>query len=327
VSFSASLARDRGHAHVAGVYDRDDELIPTVAAFLADALRPGGTAVVLATPTHRDALDAELVTAGFSIEDLHRAGQYWSFDARTTLAAFMRDDRPNRDAFESAIGSILETASARDTPVRIFGEMVGLLWDAGNIEGALDLESMWNDLAEHHAFALFCGYSMSSLEATGDLAAAKQMCDRHSNVLTLPDTSATVSPPSDSAPRNTYDRVFVGAPVALREVRRFVREVLGIWGVDDWLGNAEIIASELATNAVKHARSPFRVSMTRSRASIVLAVRDASFRQPQPRARHTDDDGGRGLALVSELSNKWGTNQELDGKTVWAELAHPAPVG
>jgi len=327
VSISAGVYRDHLHAHVVGIYDRDDELISTVAAFLADALRQGGTAVVIATPAHRAALDAELISEGLTMEEVHGSGRYWSFDARNTLEAFMRHDRPDHDAFSSAVGSIVETAAARGTPVRVFGEMVDLLWEAGNVEGALELEAMWNDLAEHHSFALFCGYAMSSLEAAGDLAAAKQMCERHSNVLSLPSNSADAPIAASDARRDAFDRVFVGAPAALREVRRFVREVLDAWGAEERLLDAEIIASELATNAVKHAHSPFRVSLTRSAASMTLAVRDASFEQPRPQARHTDDGGGRGLALVSELSSAWGTNVEPDGKTVWAELARTAPVG
>jgi anti-sigma regulatory factor (Ser/Thr protein kinase) len=287
--------------------------------FLTDALHQGGTAVVIATPAHRAALDAEFVSEGFPIEDLHGSGQYLSLDARNTLEAFMRQDRPDRHAFESVVGSIIETAGACGTPVRLFGEMVALLWDSGNIDGALELESMWNDLAEGHAFALLCGYAMSSLEATGDLA-AKQMCERHSNVLSLPNDSAGAPSAVADADRDSFDRVFVGA-AALREVRRFVREVLHAWRADDRLVDAEIIASELATNAVKHAQSPFRVSLTRSASSMTLSVRDASFDLPEPQARHTEGGGGRGLALVSELSSDWGTRVEADGKTVWAEFA------
>ena len=301
MSSSASVVRDHAHTHVVGVYDRDDALISTVTTFLTDALREGGIAIVIATPAHRAALDAELASEGFPVGALRRTNRYWTFDAQETLDAFLRDHRPDRHAFESAIGSIVETAAVQGRPVRCFGEMVGLLWDQGNIEGALELESMWNDLAEHHDFALFCGYAMSALEASGDATARQQMCDEHSEVL--------------------FERLFDGAPAALREVRRFVRDVLHAWGDDQQLADAELIASELATNAVMHAHSPFRVSLARTASSMTLAVRDASFAQPEPRAPHTRDGGGRGLALVSEISSSWGTRAESDGKTVWAEVA------
>jgi anti-sigma regulatory factor (Ser/Thr protein kinase) len=293
-------------------------LISTVASFLIDALRQGGTAVVIATPPHRAALAAALTAEGLPVGTLRLADRYRVFDARETLESFMQEGRPDPEGFELVIGSIVDAAAAQGRPVRCFGEMVALLWDEGNIEGALELESMWNDLAEQRAFALFCAYAMSSLEASGDLAAAKQMSDRHSDVLSLPNED---SGPAPSAEGRAVERIFVGAPAALREVRRFVREVLCAWGDDRQVLDAEIIASELATNAVKHAHSPFRVSLARTASAMRLSVRDTSFHQPRLQVRHTHDGGGRGLAIVSELSSSWGTRSETDGKTVWAEVA------
>jgi anti-sigma regulatory factor (Ser/Thr protein kinase) len=300
VGSSASVARDHAHTHVVGVYDRDDELISTVATFLIDALRQGGTAIVIATPAHRAALDAELTAEGFPVRALRGTNRYRVFDAEEMLATLLRGHRPDPAAFESAIGSIIETATSQGRPVVCFGEMVGLLWEQGNLKGALELESLWNDLAEHHDFALFCGYAMSTLEASDDASANRRMYDEHSEVF--------------------FERLFDGVPTAPRDVRRFVREVLLAWGDDQQLGDAELIASELATNAVKHAHSPFRVSVARTASTTMLAVRDTSFEQPEPRARPTHDGGGRGLALVSELSSSWGTRPEADGKTVWAEV-------
>ena len=96
------------------------------------------------------------------------------------------------------IGSIIETAAAQGRRVRCFGEMVGLLWDQGNIEGALELESMWNDLAEHHDFALFCGYAMSALEASGAHEAAARMPGAART--SAPGGPEGLPPPADAAP-------------------------------------------------------------------------------------------------------------------------------
>ena len=106
-------------------------------------------------------------------------------------------------------------------------------------------------------------------------------------------------------------------------MRRFVRDVLTPWGDDEFVENAEIIASELATNAVKHARSPFRVALAPSADTIRISVRDASFAPPV--RLHPDGVlvGGRGVQLVAALARDWGVRDEADGKTVWAELARP----
>ena len=101
-----------------------------------------------------------------------------------------------------------------------------------------------------------------------------------------------------------------------------MRETLRAWGQVDVNGDVEIIASELATNAVKHARSPFRVTISRvAGSSIRIAVRDASFDQPVSAGRDVGRVGGRGVQLVAALSRSWGTAVEADGKTIWAEVS------
>jgi anti-sigma regulatory factor (Ser/Thr protein kinase) len=305
---------------VVGVYERDDDLVAAIAHFLADALEQHGTAVVVATPQHRAAVDAALTRAGIPVAELARTGAYVTLDADDALASFMAGDRPDPDRFGVMIETIFTNAAPRVGPVCFFGEMVALLWERGNLEGALALESLWNDMAERHTFALFCAYAMSALEASGDLAAAKRMCDRHSSVVPLseqPEYDARVAAPAGI---ESYDRFFVAMPTAARDVRCFVRNALTPWADETSIENAEIIASELATNAVRHAQSPFRVGLVCADDSLRISVRDASFALP---VRLTPDGvlvGGRGVQLVAALAREWGTRDEPDGKTVWAEL-------
>jgi hypothetical protein len=280
------------HDHVVGFYGHDGELISTVDPFLAEALNAGGAGLVIATPDHRSALDARF---------RHHA-DYRSLDAAATLASFMRNDSPDPGAFASVLGAILDDCTSAGTPVHAFGEMVSVLWDAGNVGGALELESLWNDLAGSRAFTLYCAYATSSLEHASDLDATKQVCDRHSSV----------------------ERLFVPLPAAIGEARGFVAGVLGAWGDDPLGAQAAVIVSELATNAVRHARSPFRVSIARTESSVRVGVRDASRDLPARIDGDTARTGGRGIALIAALADAWGTDAETDGKTVWAELARNA---
>src|SRR5262249_47449461 len=217
-------------------------------------------------------------------------------------------------AFVFVMDALIAPALGARGPVRVFGEMVALLWEEGDVRGALALESAWNDLADRHAFALFCAYPRSSLDTPGDLVAFKRMCDRHSALVALPTRLGDDDGPDHVA------RVFVAAPSAPHDVRAFVRSVLDAWGEGRLDGEAEIVASELASNAVRHARTPFRVSMTRRAATIRIAVRDASFDPPEHQQSDHSASGGRGGRLVAALSGTWGTDVEVDGKTVWAEL-------
>jgi anti-sigma regulatory factor (Ser/Thr protein kinase) len=304
-----------------GFYVRDTELVAAVTAFSADAVERGGAAVVIATLPHRAALAESLRQRGISPAELAISGRYRSIDAADTLAQFMRDDRPDPHAFAATIGPILAGVAASGAPVHAFGEMVALLWDGGNVAAAIELEALWNDLASDHEFALFCAYDMSSVEEANDLAAAQRICEEHSNVIALDDPLARTPAPPASGARNKFERLFIATPSAPIRVRAFVREVLRAWDDDAAFGVAGVVAAELATNAIMHARSPFCVSMSRPCDAIRIAVRDTSTDPPEQRERDHRRTGGRGIAIVAELSRAWGTEQDSRGKVVWAEVA------
>lgn len=109
--------------------------------------------------------------------------------------------------------------------------------------------------------------------------------------------------------------------VSVPAARRFVRESLEgrqlAWLVDD----VALTASELATNAVRHARSPFDVTLSRAGSHVLLQVTDASPRHPSPRTSDDGHLGGRGLPLVAELGDAWGVVTALTGgKVVWVRF-------
>jgi hypothetical protein len=303
------------HAHVVGFYGRDDELTSAVAAFLEAGLDDGVAGVVAATEAHRRALAEALGAA--------RAGRVRWLDAERTLAKFMRDGAPDPARFASVIGAIIDEAALHGTPVRVFGEMVALLWESGNVAAAVELESLWNDLAAHHDFLLYCAYPMQLVGAVGELADTKAVCDHHSDVVLLPGGASHASA-IGSADDDTYTAVFVPAASALSGVRALVAQVLRRWDADELFDDAIIVTCELAANAVRHARSPFAVTFTRehraSRSVIRVSVRDLSTAAPELLAHDTRRIGGRGVALVDALSRAWGSEAEPGGKTVWAEL-------
>jgi anti-sigma regulatory factor (Ser/Thr protein kinase) len=310
------------HDHVVGFYDTDDDLVAAVAAFLAEGLTDQGAAIVIATAAHRAALERALAVKGLATDILARVGRYQSFDAGETLAAFMHEGRPDPKVFSATIGRLIRNAARDGVPVRIFGEMVALLWDEGNVAAAVDLESLWNDLADEHRFTLYCAYPSKTLSAPNDLAAIKQVCDHHASVLSLSYCDDARSGLSTDTENDLFVLGFVPTPTVLRAVRRFVADVLRGWGADQLVGVSQIIACELATNAMMHARSPFRLAITRTATAIEIAVRDASTLRPETRPIDPGRAGGRGLVLVDRIADKWGSRDEVDGKTVWAVLAH-----
>jgi hypothetical protein len=103
----ASDSGDRSfeaRAHIVGVYERDEDLVASVAPYLAGALTEGGTALVIATPEHCAAFAAALEARGLPPRDLADAGRFCTFDARTTLERFMVDGRPDACAFTEVVG-------------------------------------------------------------------------------------------------------------------------------------------------------------------------------------------------------------------------------
>jgi anti-sigma regulatory factor (Ser/Thr protein kinase) len=108
--------------------------------------------------------------------------------------------------------------------------------------------------------------------------------------------------------------------------RRFVAQVLNDWGYQDLIDDATLVASELATNAVVHAQSPFTVELSASGNVIRISVSDSNPSSPARRPSSLVDLGsavatsGRGLSLVAGIASDWGTEPVPDGKIVWAEL-------
>jgi anti-sigma regulatory factor (Ser/Thr protein kinase) len=104
--------------------------------------------------------------------------------------------------------------------------------------------------------------------------------------------------------------------------RKNVRSTLNDWGLSQLEETAELLASELVTNALLYTNGPISVRLLRDN-SLLCEVYDTSDETPQLRAADHDDDGGRGLHLVKALSQRWGTRRTSGGKSVWFELALP----
>ena len=174
---------DDGRGHVVQFYDSEAFLVDCVSSFLATALTAGETAIVVATPAHRRSFDAALEASGIDLSAARRDGHYITRDAAEMLDTFMVDGAPDACRFSDAIGSVVAHATAGGRRVRVFGEMVALLWDEGDVSATLRLEELWNELAERQAFSLLCAYpSQTFLDAPGE-PHLREVCARHAGVI------------------------------------------------------------------------------------------------------------------------------------------------
>ncbi|WNZ10013.1 SpoIIE family protein phosphatase [Streptomyces sp. 11x1] len=107
-------------------------------------------------------------------------------------------------------------------------------------------------------------------------------------------------------------------PRAARQARHHVREQLAAWGLDALAPTTELLASELVGNVVRHARGPVRLRLLHGSA-LVCEVFDGSLTMPRIRRAGDTDEGGRGLQLITALSQRWGTRYTATGKCIWTE--------
>ncbi|MFI9344173.1 SpoIIE family protein phosphatase [Streptomyces sp. NPDC052773] len=111
-------------------------------------------------------------------------------------------------------------------------------------------------------------------------------------------------------------------PAAVADVRSSVTRRLAEWGLDELAFTTELILSELVTNAIRYGGAPIRVRVLRERA-LICEVFDSSSTAPHLRYAGMTDEGGRGLFLVAQLAERWGTRYLPTGKVIWAEQPLP----
>jgi anti-sigma regulatory factor (Ser/Thr protein kinase) len=283
--------------HVVHFYESDDDLAVRVGAYLDDAARAGSVGIVIATAAHRAAF-----------EDRSRDGTVVWLDAAETLASLTRDGRIDRQAFFDVVGTVVRDAAATGRRVHAYGEMVALLWDAGDVMAAIELESLWNELAAEVPFSLYCAYPSASVAGHEHADALEHVCRLHTAVVSPPPVEATWR--------------FGAEFTAPADARRLLTDALRRSGHHGrTLADARIVVTELAANAVRHAHSPFSVSVRSRDSTVRIGVRDESRVLPTVPGDPTPTTlSGRGLRLVAALATRSGVDVTADGKVVWAEL-------
>lgn len=179
-------ARNRPAAanHVARLYRTDAELAGVVARFVADGLARGEAVLVIATATHWAQFVARLAT--IPEVDLVAAivsGQLRIIDADLALSAVMTNDMPEWHRVEEAASRIVEGSCKKFGGLRVFGEMVNLLWQRQNRAAAEQLEMHWNAIAYKYPITRMCAYRVNDGDTVSGNDLLRCVCKTHSSVI------------------------------------------------------------------------------------------------------------------------------------------------
>jgi anti-sigma regulatory factor (Ser/Thr protein kinase) len=323
----SGAASSRGHAVL--FYDHAAHAVELLSDFVAEGLDAGEAVITVLTPAHARALGTALRDRGVDVERDEDEGRLFLLDARETLSTILVDGAPDPGLLAHGVGTLISGLNESGRAVRAAGEMVALLWAEGNVTGALALETAWNRLAADLDFTLLCPYPAVVLD-DGRLNVVGRLCALHTDVV-APETYA--SGPDRLVAPGLSAGVFVPAPEAVGATRRLVVEALADWSahrgrpLDELLvADACLVASEMAANAVTHARSAFEVTVTCTESAVRISVSDVGPGAAEEQHVRLLAVGGRGLAIVSEVADHWGCESVPGGKTVWAELTIRQPV-
>ncbi|HEY9402449.1 MAG TPA: ATP-binding protein [Pyrinomonadaceae bacterium] len=176
--------------HFVQFYEADAYLISSLGGFIGAGLTEGDACIVVATEAHRDALDERLRADGFNPDAARARGQYVSADASGMLSRFMVGGLPDVGRFSEVVGELVARAAAGGRRVRIFGEMVALLWAEENYDAAIRLEELWNELHRTRPFTLFCAYPMCGFGGEARARGLGDVCTTHARVIPAESYSA-----------------------------------------------------------------------------------------------------------------------------------------
>jgi hypothetical protein len=149
--------------HLVQVYRDERSLVEAIALFSGAALGRNEAVLLVANGPHVAAVERRLADDGFDLELVKGGRQLQVRDAGELLSRFMVDGMPDERRFRAVLDELVAAAraSGRFRRVRVYGEMVDLLWP-DNLPAATRLEELWNEAIEDHSLSLFCAYCLDA---------------------------------------------------------------------------------------------------------------------------------------------------------------------
>ncbi len=171
--------------HFAQIHRDREALSESVYAFLEGGIRRGDSVIVIADADLRDGLLDRLSRNKIHPKAAAHSGQLEVLDATKVMAGWFKPETgvPEWARFRATLVPIVSRALPFGRGLRIFTEMSSMLWIAGNTEGAIRIEELWNDLARLHSFSLYCGYALDTHREESYTGPLEDIADAHSDIL------------------------------------------------------------------------------------------------------------------------------------------------
>ena len=175
--------------HIVQLYQDQDFLNCAVCRFVGAGLANGEGIILVSTLTHWNAFRPRLEAAGLDVRAARERGQLSVVDADELLPRFMRDAMPDSHVFNSVFEDVVRQARARGScqKVRVWGEMVDILWERGDVAASMNLEDLFDQLGKRTDIAIFCSFLMDNF--SGDIHAhmLPRLGTNHSHLIPVED--------------------------------------------------------------------------------------------------------------------------------------------
>jgi hypothetical protein len=175
--------------HIVQLYQDQDFLNRAVCRFAGAALANGEGIILVPTLTHWNAIRPRLESEGVDVDAARERGQLTVVDADEFLPRFMQDSMPDSPVFLGLAADVIGQARAdgRYQKVRWWGEMVGVLWERGDVAASMALEDLFDRLAKQHDIAIFCSFLMDNFDGDVHARMLPRLGTNHSHLVPVED--------------------------------------------------------------------------------------------------------------------------------------------
>ncbi len=175
--------------HIVQLYQDQEFLNRAVCRFAAAALANGEGLILVPTIAHWDAFRPRLEAEGVDVKAAQANGQLTIVDADDLLPGFMREAMPEAPVFLGLAADVIAQARAdgRYPKVRWWGEMVNILWERGEVAASMNLEDLFDQLANKHDIAIFCSFLMDNFNGDVHARMLPRLGENHSHLIPVED--------------------------------------------------------------------------------------------------------------------------------------------